>query len=136
MKSWHRFQFVLIILASLHFPPDVSPGACSFAEGLGFPDSSVWLRLTWSRVPRRSRRGLFPVARPARFYESFQLMFGCQGWAGRGRRAGREDGKQAAGLWDHFALTYIPSRCFECLNMKTTQLLLTPALPPKHSNSN
>lgn len=52
------------------------------------------------------------------------------------RRAGREGGKQAVGFWDHFAVTHIPPFCSECLNMKTTQLLLTPAPPPKHSSNN
>lgn len=68
----------------------------------------------------------------------FPVNVSVPGWMGRGqkrRRAGREDGKQAVGFWDHFALTHIPPFCSECLNMKTTQLLLTPAPPPKHSSN-
>lgn len=127
--------------------PRCAPGS-PFSSGRarlpGFFRSAV---ATWSRVPRRRCRGLFPVARPARSCRSFQLTFRCQGlgwvggWGGKGRERGSGGQEervetQAAGLWDHFALTYIPSFCSEWLNMKTTQLLLTPALPPEHSNSN
>lgn len=68
---------------------------------------------------------------------------GAGGRAGAGRVGGggeggggqdKKDGKQAVGLWDHFALTHIPPFCSECLNMRTTQLLLTPAPPLKHSS--
>lgn len=147
------FQFVFIILTPLpSLPPTTPYPRCA----PGSPFSSGRARLpgffrsvaaTWSRVPRRRCRGLFPVARPARSCRSFQLTFRCQGlgwvggWGGKGRERGSGGQEErveteAAGLWDHFALTYIPSFCSEWLNMKTTQLLLTPALPPEHSNSN
>lgn len=77
---------------------------------------------------------------PARIHKSFQLTRRCQA-DGRaeveegeeGRK--RERGKLAVGFRDHFAVTHIPPFCSEFLNMKTTQLLLTPAPPPQHSGS-
>jgi len=99
------------------------------------------LGASWPGAALRGRsRGPSPVARPARIHKSFQLRRWCQCkcvcvCVQMKRRAGREGGKQAVGLWDHFAVTHIPPFCSECLNMKTTQLLLTPALPPKHSSN-
>lgn len=70
--------------------------------------------------------GPSPITGPARIRKSFQLPWQ---WVNEGRRGGEE------AFWIHFTVTHIPPFYSECLNMKTTQLLLTPAPPPKHSSS-
>lgn len=91
------FQFVLIILKSYpptpRHPPTCVPGRPFFSGRAWLPGFFRSVAATWSHVPRRSHRGLFPVARPARFCKSFQLMFQCQGlgwevWAMEVREGG------------------------------------------------
>lgn len=111
----------------------------------------VWWEPAWSRVLRGLV--LWPLSRcwacqdlqalPVNMRVPGSAEEGADGWRRRwGRknrgerreRAGSKDGKQAVGFWDHFALTHTPPFCSECLNMRTTQLLLTPALPLKRSS--
>lgn len=144
---WRKFrlhfqglQFLRLTL-SLHVPlfsPDMFPQACSLMALHSFPDSSVWLRTDSELCPERVVPWFLSSCWACQDLQVFQVSVSVSEWMGRGqrrRRAGRENGRQAVGFWDHFALTHIPPFCSECLNMKTTQLLLTPAPPPKHSSN-
>lgn len=145
---WRKFrlhfqglQFLRLAL-SPHVPlfsPDMFPQACSLMEPHSFPDSSIWLRTDSELCPERVVPWFLSSCRACQDLQAFQVSVSVSEWMGRGQgrrwRAGRENGRQAVGFWDHFALTHIPPFCSECLNMKTTQLLLTPAPPPKHSSN-
>lgn len=91
------------------------------------------LERPWKRVaswPLSRHRGL-----PGSTSPSSRLSLPGRMKGGGGGGGGRKrEGEQPVGLWDHYAVTHIPPFCSECLNMKTTQLLLTPAPPPKHSS--
>lgn len=116
------YQCVLIILTSLPAPPSqILPVGCGDLEPC--PEKkSLW---PLSSCEACQVLQIFPV----------DVSMPVVGLGDVGVAEERVE-MQAVGLWDHFTLTYIHSFCSEWLNMKTTQLLLTPALPPEHSNSN
>lgn len=148
-KPSRLFQFLLLILkhcppSTLLHPQSMFPEAL-FLNGMARLSGclhSIWWEPAWSRVLRGVV--LWPLSRcwACQDLQALSVNMCVPGRARKGRtvgggrlggRAGRKDGKQAVGFWDHFALTHIPPFCSECLNMRTTQLLLTPAPPLKRS---
>lgn len=153
-KPSRLLQFLPPHSEALHLPTPPAPQSmfpeALFLNGMARLSGclhSIW----WEPACSRVLRGvvLWPLSRcwacqdlqalPVNMRVPGSAKEGADGWRlRRGKesgRAGRKDGKQAVGFWDHFALTHIPPFCSECLNMRTTQLLLTPAPSQKRSSN-